>query len=66
MIKWIKSKINNKNQRVKIIKIESIKAKKVLKWECKLSFNETIHLVTNWYKEFYTNKEIISLKQLKI
>ncbi len=66
-IKWIKSKINNKNQKEsKLLKLNSIKAKKLLNWECKLSFNETIHLVTNWYKEFYTNKEIISLKQLKI
>ncbi len=65
-ISW--SKTNNKNKghkESKLLKLNSLKAKKKLNWKCILSFAETIYLVAEWYKEFYTNKNITSFKQLK-
>jgi CDP-glucose 4,6-dehydratase len=40
-----------------LLKLNSNKAKKFLRWEPKLQFNETIKLTTNWYKNF-NNKKI--------
>ena len=40
-----------------LLKLNSNKAKKFLRWESKLQFNETIKLTTNWYKNF-NNKKI--------
>ncbi len=65
-ISWVKNKNRNKNHKEsKLLKLNSLKANKNLNWKCVLSFSETINLVADWYKEFYTNKRIISFKQLK-
>ena len=37
----------------KLLKLNSKKAKKDLKWECKLSFRDTVELMLEWYKNFY-------------
>ena len=36
-----------------LLQLNSTKAKKKLKWKCKLNFNENIKLVSKWYKNFY-------------
>ena len=40
-----------------LLKLNSEKAKKNLKWRSVLTFNENISLVTNWYKNFYLNSK---------
>ena len=51
----------------KLLKLNSSKAKRKLKWSNKLSFNETLKMTANWYEAFYKKKKIISftLKQIK-
>jgi CDP-glucose 4,6-dehydratase len=36
-----------------LLKLNSNKAKKKLRWKCILSFAETISMVANWYKNYY-------------
>tara|TARA_B100001123_G_C15337708_1_gene1033504 strand:+ start:4324 stop:5427 length:1104 start_codon:yes stop_codon:yes gene_type:complete len=40
-----------------LLKLNSNKAKKQLKWKCILSFTETISMVAEWYKNYYFNKK---------
>jgi CDP-glucose 4,6-dehydratase len=40
-----------------LLKLNSQKAKKNLKWRSVLTFKENISLVTNWYKNFYVNSK---------
>jgi CDP-glucose 4,6-dehydratase len=40
-----------------LLKLNSQKAKKNLKWRSVLTFKENISLVTNWYKNFYLNSK---------
>jgi CDP-glucose 4,6-dehydratase len=50
-----------------LLKLNSQKAKKYLKWKCLLSFKENISLVANWYKNFYINsKQAYKLTQSQI
>ena len=51
-----------------LLKLNSQKAKKKLKWKCALSFKETINMVASWYKSYYTKKKNsykISLNQIQ-
>lgn len=50
----------------KLLKLNSSKAYKILNWKSKLSFNENIKLVTEWYKLFYDKKRKISMKNLSL
>lgn len=43
-----------------LLKINSNKAKKKIKWKCILSFEETIEMVVDWYKQNYLNSERIN------
>ena len=43
-----------------LLKLNCNKAKTILKWKCVLSFTETIKMVTNWYKNYYSNQKKIS------
>ena len=54
-IKYIIGK-NKKNFESKLLKLNSLKSKKILKWKCVLSFQDTIELTTVWYKNYYENK----------
>ena len=58
-----KIKIKNKKKNIffesKLLKLNSNKAKKILKWKCILSFNETIRMTVLWYKNFYKTKKNI-------
>ncbi len=52
----------------KLLKLNSNKIKKFIKWKSVLNFEETSFLVSNWYKNFYENKSKIrkvSLDQIK-
>jgi len=50
-----------------LLKINSQKAKKILKWKSVLTFKENIYLVINWYKNFYLNpKEAYKLTSSQI
>tara|TARA_B100000029_G_scaffold512301_1_gene608564 strand:+ start:5220 stop:6320 length:1101 start_codon:yes stop_codon:yes gene_type:complete len=40
-----------------LLKLNSNKAKKKLKWKCILSFDETIGMVADWYKNYYFKKK---------
>ena len=56
------------NDKIEVIKLNSIKAKKKLNWKCILTFRETINLVINWYKAFYGKKldmENVSIDQIR-
>tara|TARA_B100000963_G_scaffold46529_1_gene34873 strand:+ start:5382 stop:6434 length:1053 start_codon:yes stop_codon:yes gene_type:complete len=50
-----------------LLKLNSSKALKNLKWSNKLSFNKTIKMTAQWYETFYNKKDIISFtkKQIK-
>ena len=52
-VKWSAIKKNKKNFfESNLLKLNSNKAKNLLKWKCILSFSETIKLVTYWYKNY--------------
>ena len=52
-------KISKKKEKIEsnLLKLNSNKAKKKLKWNTLLNFNETIKIVTDWYKNFYILKK---------
>jgi CDP-glucose 4,6-dehydratase len=55
-VSWGIIKLNKKTfKESKLLKLNSRKANKLLKWNSILGFKETINLVTEWYKNFYTN-----------
>ena len=59
---------NNKNfKESKLLQLNSMKAKKILNWKCKLNFKETIKLTVQWYKTFYFDKkEILKITKKQI
>jgi CDP-glucose 4,6-dehydratase len=53
-ISWKLYKNNSKIfKESSLLKLNSQKAKKILKWKSVLTFKENIYLVVNWYKNFY-------------
>ena len=63
-IKRNKSKFYESN----LLKLNSLKAKKKLKWKSVLTFKETSKLTSLWYKEYYLKKgsiEMLSIKHLQ-
>lgn len=55
-VSWELYRKNNKNfNESSLLKLNSQKAKKKLKWRSILTFKENISLVANWYKNFYLN-----------
>jgi CDP-glucose 4,6-dehydratase len=71
ILKWNINKkiIIKKNKLFKesnLLKLNSDKAKKELKWGPKLSFKETIYLTVEWYKALNSNKNLekITIKQI--
>ena len=53
-----KYKLSKKNES-KLLMLNSIKAKRILKWESKLNIKTTIELIADWHKEFLKNKKNI-------
>ena len=43
----------------KLLKLNCNKAKTKLKWKCILSFAETINMVADWYKSYYSKPKKI-------
>ena len=68
-ISWKLVKKNKKNfYESNLLKLNSNKAKKILKWKSILTFAETIDMVTVWYKNYYFNSKNIyttSFNQIK-
>jgi CDP-glucose 4,6-dehydratase len=57
-VSWKLYKNKNKNfKESSLLKLNSEKAKKNLKWKSVLTFKENIFLVINWYKNFYLNSK---------
>jgi CDP-glucose 4,6-dehydratase len=57
-VSWKLHKNNNKIfEESSLLKLNSQKAKKNLKWKSILTFKENISLVANWYKNFYLNSK---------
>ena len=54
-------KLHKNNNRIfkesSLLKLNSQKAKKILRWRSVLTFKENIFLVANWYKNFYLNSK---------
>jgi len=65
-ISW-KIKNTNKFYESSLLQLNNSKAKRVLNWKAKLSINETIDFVVDWYKNFNINKKnIFSVSQNQI
>ena len=58
-----KIKIYNDNffKEDKLLRLNSLKAKKILNWQKILDVNKTIELTMKWYKGFYNKKNISTL-----
>ena len=57
-VSWKLNKNHNKIfKESSLLKLNSYKAKKKLKWKSVLTFKENIYLVINWYKNFYLNSK---------
>ena len=66
-INWTIEKKSNFKE-AKLLKLNSKKANKFLKWKCVLNTNETISMVIAWYLNFYTRQipnEEFSMMQIK-
>ena len=66
----IKKKIKLKKSKMhesKFLSLNIEKAKKELNWKPKLTFNETIELTVDWYKNYLENKDMekITSEQIK-
>ena len=49
-----------------LLKLNSNKASRMLKWKCVLNFEETIGMTIIWYRNFYQkNKKKISINQIE-
>ena len=62
-------KVSIKKEKIEsaLLKLNSSKAKSILKWNTLFNFKETIKAVVNWYKNFYISKKNIldfSIKQI--
>ena len=67
-IKWKVSKEKNSKFESRLLKLNSNKAKRKIRWEPKLKFKDSINIVIEWYKTFYEKKENLfdfSKKQLE-
>lgn len=66
-VSWNFSKKNKFYKESNLLKLNSKKSIKKLKWKCILTFRETIFFVIDWYKNFYMNpKEVykLTIKQI--
>ena len=60
-VSWILTKSNNKFLKEStLLKLNSQKARKILKWKSILTFKENIFLVADWYKNFYLKPKQIN------
>ena len=59
--KWKIIKKNNFYES-NLLKLNSNKARKQINWQNKLSFNESVELISSWYKNFYTKDKKNKIK----
>jgi len=68
-ISWEEKKSKNDLYESKLLKLDSTKARKKLKWKPIMNFEETIKMTTIWYKNFFEKKQInvfdLSKKQIE-
>jgi CDP-glucose 4,6-dehydratase len=57
-LKWKIVDVKKKEYESKLLKLNSTKVFKIIKWKCYLNANQTIDLVINWYKYFLDKKKI--------
>lgn len=57
VVKWKIKKIKKGVKESKLLKLNSNKSKKILKWKSRLSFKESVKMTTDWYKNFYEKGE---------
>tara|TARA_Y100000389_G_scaffold204417_1_gene256830 strand:- start:2076 stop:3158 length:1083 start_codon:yes stop_codon:yes gene_type:complete len=65
----VKENFNKKSsyKESKVLKLNSDKAKKTLKWVPSYNINQTINLISDWHKEFLNNKKnILDVTQKQI
>ena len=66
---WKIFKNKKKVYESKLLKLNSSKAFKLLKWKCYLSANQTLDMTIDWYKIYYNNKKqdmyTFSVSQIK-
>ena len=56
-IRWSIKKSSKKFKEAKLLRLNSNKARKILKWKCVLSFNQSIDMTLNWYENYYFNRK---------
>ena len=68
-LNWRIIKSNKVLYESKLLKLNSGKAYKILKWKCFMNVDETINMVVNWYKFYLSNQKKdmynFSVKQIK-
>ena len=68
-VTWKEGKNLKEKYESKLLKLDSSKARKKLKWVPKINFNETVKMTASWYKNFYAKKKSsiydFSLKQIE-
>ena len=57
---------NKKFYESKLLSLNIKKAEKELSWRPKLSFNETIEMTVNWYKNYFSNNNIEKITKSQI
>ena len=68
-IKWKFKKDRKKFYETNILKLDSLKAFKKLNWKCALSIQETMQMVSEWYKNYYSknsNKKNFTYEQITL
>ena len=66
-VSWKIIKKNRLHYESSLLKLNSNKAKKLLNWKCILTFEETVLMITSWYKNFYTkNKKTVEMTNEQI
>ena len=65
-IKWNKLAKKKKFKEAGLLKLNSAKAYKELRWKTRLNFSETIKLTADWYKKYYSkNRRVITNNQIE-
>ena len=56
----------NKFKEAGLLKLNSKKSLKILKWKTLMSFNDTLRFTSDWYKNYYNKKsKVITSLQIK-
>ena len=64
--KWKIKRTKSYQKESVLLKLNSNKANKILKWKTILSFKESLTYTLNWYKDFYSKKsKLITFEQIK-